>query len=86
MIGLTRDLAQEWTGRKGIRVNALCPATSSRTHEHVRDLQAEMVATHTIMGRSGSRRSWTARCCSSPRRVVLVTGTTLVVDGGYTAI
>jgi NAD(P)-dependent dehydrogenase (short-subunit alcohol dehydrogenase family) len=25
IIGLTRDLAQEWTGRKGIRVNALAP-------------------------------------------------------------
>src|SRR5690606_20836478 len=25
VIGLTRDLAQQWTPRKGIRVNALCP-------------------------------------------------------------
>ena len=25
LLGLTRDLAQEWSGRKGIRVNALCP-------------------------------------------------------------
>jgi NAD(P)-dependent dehydrogenase (short-subunit alcohol dehydrogenase family) len=25
IIGLTRDLAQEWTGRLGIRVNALAP-------------------------------------------------------------
>ena len=25
LIGLTRDLAQQWTGRKGIRVNALAP-------------------------------------------------------------
>jgi NAD(P)-dependent dehydrogenase (short-subunit alcohol dehydrogenase family) len=25
IIGLTRDLAQQWTGRKGIRVNALAP-------------------------------------------------------------
>jgi meso-butanediol dehydrogenase/(S,S)-butanediol dehydrogenase/diacetyl reductase len=25
LIGLTRDLAQQWTGRKGIRVNAICP-------------------------------------------------------------
>ena len=28
LIGLTRDLAQQWTGRKGIRVNALAPASS----------------------------------------------------------
>src|ERR1700744_5057721 len=26
IIGLTRDLAQQWTGRKGIRVNALAPS------------------------------------------------------------
>ena len=25
LIGLTRDLAQQWTPRKGIRVNALAP-------------------------------------------------------------
>jgi NAD(P)-dependent dehydrogenase (short-subunit alcohol dehydrogenase family) len=25
LIGLTRDLAAQWTGRKGIRVNALAP-------------------------------------------------------------
>jgi NAD(P)-dependent dehydrogenase (short-subunit alcohol dehydrogenase family) len=25
LVGLTRDLAQQWTGRKGIRVNALAP-------------------------------------------------------------
>jgi NAD(P)-dependent dehydrogenase (short-subunit alcohol dehydrogenase family) len=25
IVGLTRDLAQQWTGRKGIRVNALAP-------------------------------------------------------------
>ncbi|MEA2475421.1 MAG: hypothetical protein QOE06_3336, partial [Thermoleophilaceae bacterium] len=27
IIGLTRDLAQQWTGRKGIRVNALAPGS-----------------------------------------------------------
>src|SRR6202012_125312 len=25
LLGLTRDLAQQWTGRKGIRVNAIAP-------------------------------------------------------------
>src|SRR6202034_3426001 len=25
LIGLTRDLAQQWSGRKGIRVNAIAP-------------------------------------------------------------
>jgi NAD(P)-dependent dehydrogenase (short-subunit alcohol dehydrogenase family) len=27
LIGLTRDLAQQWTGRKGIRVNAIAPGS-----------------------------------------------------------
>ncbi len=30
VLGLTRDLAQQWSRRRGIRVNALCPATSAR--------------------------------------------------------
>jgi NAD(P)-dependent dehydrogenase (short-subunit alcohol dehydrogenase family) len=28
LLGLTRDLAQQWSGRKGIRVNSICPASS----------------------------------------------------------
>ena len=28
VIGLTRDLAQQWSGRKGIRVNAIAPGSS----------------------------------------------------------
>ena len=36
LIGLTRDLAQQWTGRKGIRVNALAPGffTSEMTDQY----------------------------------------------------
>src|ERR1700710_1480162 len=36
LIGLTRDLAQQWTGRKGIRVNALAPGffTSEMTDNY----------------------------------------------------
>jgi NAD(P)-dependent dehydrogenase (short-subunit alcohol dehydrogenase family) len=28
IVGLTQDLAQQWSGRKGIRVNAIAPAAS----------------------------------------------------------
>jgi NAD(P)-dependent dehydrogenase (short-subunit alcohol dehydrogenase family) len=30
LLGLTRDLAQQWGGRKGIRVNAIAPGSSPR--------------------------------------------------------
>ena len=35
LIGLTRDLAQQWTGRRGIRVNAVAPGyfASEMTYE-----------------------------------------------------
>src|SRR4051812_30719302 len=39
LIGLTRDLAQQWTGRKGIRVNALAPGffASEMTDQYPKD-------------------------------------------------
>jgi NAD(P)-dependent dehydrogenase (short-subunit alcohol dehydrogenase family) len=88
LIGLTRDLAQEWSGRKGIRVNALCPGYFvTELNEHVRDIQAEMIATHTIMRRFGEQEELDSALLflASPASS-FVTGTTLAVDGGYTAI
>jgi len=88
LIGLTRDLAQEWTGRKGIRVNALCPGYFvTELNEDVQDIQAEMIATHTIMGRYGEQEELDSALLflASPASS-FVTGTTLAVDGGYTAL
>src|SRR3712207_7008232 len=50
LIGLTRDLAQQWTGRRGIRVNALAPGffesemTDQYQPEYVEQLQGRIIS------------------------------------------
>src|ERR1700738_4026334 len=54
IIGLTRDLAQQWTGRRGIRVNALAPGffPSEMTDQfHPGYLDSQMA--RVLMGREG---------------------------------
>jgi NAD(P)-dependent dehydrogenase (short-subunit alcohol dehydrogenase family) len=50
ILGLTRDFAQQWTGRKGIRVNALLPGffasemTAQYTEDYVDSVRARVPA------------------------------------------
>jgi NAD(P)-dependent dehydrogenase (short-subunit alcohol dehydrogenase family) len=55
LIGLTRDLAQQWTGRKGIRVNALAPGyfESEMTDQFEGDYIGRTVIPRTLHGRLG---------------------------------
>ena len=55
VIGLTRDLAQQWTGRKGIRVNAIAPGyfASEMTNQFERDWIEQAVLPRTVQGRLG---------------------------------
>jgi NAD(P)-dependent dehydrogenase (short-subunit alcohol dehydrogenase family) len=86
IIGLTRDLAQQWGSRKGIRVNALAPGffKSEMTDEYgpgYLDSQAPRL----VLGRLGDAMElaatavWLASAAGG-----YVTGQTIIVDGGLT--
>jgi len=84
--GLTRDLAVQWTGRKGIRVNALAPGffPSEMTDEFPEGYIDSQLA-RVPAGRTGDPRELAAALVflASPA-AAYITGTTLVVDGGLT--
>jgi len=86
LIGLTRDLAQQWTGRRGIRGHALAPGffesemTDQYQPEYVDQLKGRIVA-----GRFGDPEELSAAMLflASPAGGY-TTGQTLPVDGGVT--
>ena len=86
LIGLTRDLASQWTGRKGIRVNALAPGffLTEMTDQYAPGY-LESLAPRILAGRPGEGEELAAALLLLASDAGgYVTGQVLAVDGGVT--
>jgi NAD(P)-dependent dehydrogenase (short-subunit alcohol dehydrogenase family) len=84
IIGLTRDLAQQWSGRKGIRVNALAPGLfTTEMHDGYRPGYVDSVLERVPIGRVGQATEIAAAAVFlAGDGASYITGVVLPVDGG----
>jgi NAD(P)-dependent dehydrogenase (short-subunit alcohol dehydrogenase family) len=85
LMGLTRDLNQQWSGRRGIRVNAVAPGyfRSEMTQAIPSEQLDEFITRTSTLGRMGEQHELDAVVVflASPASSYIA-GVTLAVDGG----